>query len=57
MDTPLSPEQSDYAGMIYRSGEHFNDILDFNKLESGKMVLEQRALNLKLHFILEMRRV
>jgi len=52
MDTPLSPEQSDYAGMIYRSGEHLlhliNDILDFNKLESGKMVLEQRALNLKL---------
>ncbi len=43
-DTQLDEEQRDYAGVIRSSGEHLltviNDILDYSKLESGKLMLE-----------------
>jgi PAS domain S-box-containing protein len=44
MDTPLSPEQREYAEIIRTSGDVLlsiiNDILDFSKIEAGKMTLE-----------------
>ena len=45
LDTPLSPEQREYAGTIRNSGELLlgiiNDILDFSKIEAGKLTLEE----------------
>ena len=45
LETPLSPEQREYAETIRNSGETLltiiNDILDFSKIDSGKMELEQ----------------
>lgn len=50
-ETPLTPEQKEYADIIHRSGEGLlnviNDILDFSKIESGKMELEQKDFNLR----------
>lgn len=50
-DTPLSPEQRDYAQIIRNSGESLlgiiNDILDFSKIESGKMELEEKDFDLR----------
>ncbi|WP_289628450.1 histidine kinase dimerization/phospho-acceptor domain-containing protein, partial [Escherichia coli] len=44
MDTPLNPEQRDYAATIRDSGETLltiiNDILDFSKIEAGRMDIE-----------------
>ena len=44
LDTPLSPEQRNYAGVVRESGEALlalvNDILDVSKLEAGKFELE-----------------
>ncbi|MBK8047449.1 MAG: response regulator [Anaerolineales bacterium] len=44
MDTPLSPEQSDYVETIRTGGDTLlsiiNDILDFSKIESGFLELE-----------------
>ncbi len=44
LETPLSPEQRDYASVVRESGEALltviNDILDFSKIEAGKMTLE-----------------
>jgi signal transduction histidine kinase/ligand-binding sensor domain-containing protein/ActR/RegA family two-component response regulator len=55
LDTPLSPEQSEYVGMVKSSAESLlsiiNDILDFSKLEAGKMSLE--AVPFKLRASLE----
>jgi len=52
MQTQLTPDQRDYAETIRVSGELLldviNDILDFSKIESGKMVLEEHHLNLRL---------
>jgi signal transduction histidine kinase/CheY-like chemotaxis protein len=43
-DTPLSPEQSEHVRVIEESGEGLlgviNEILDFSKLESGRVTLE-----------------
>lgn len=50
-DTPLTPEQLEYAKIIRSSGESLlsiiNDILDFSKIESGKMELEQKEFDLR----------
>jgi signal transduction histidine kinase/DNA-binding response OmpR family regulator len=44
LDTQLTPEQRDYAETVRSSGEALleiiNDILDFAKIEAGKLVLE-----------------
>ncbi|MBI3795933.1 MAG: response regulator [Deltaproteobacteria bacterium] len=44
LDTPLTPEQHEYAEAVEHSGEALmtiiNDILDFSKIEAGKIELE-----------------
>jgi signal transduction histidine kinase len=44
-DTPLNDEQRDFADTIRSSGDHLlsviNDILDYSKLESGKLTVEK----------------
>lgn len=44
-ESPLSDEQRDFAQTIRSSGDHLltviNDILDYSKLESGKLQMEQ----------------
>jgi len=44
MDTPLDPEQREFAQTVKTSGENLltiiNDILDFSKIEAGKMRIE-----------------
>ncbi len=44
LDTPLSSEQRDYIDTIRSSGENLlavaNDVLDYSKIESGKLSLE-----------------
>lgn len=44
LKTPLTPTQSDYLQTIERSANNLltiiNDVLDFSKLEAGKLVLE-----------------
>lgn len=51
LDTVLSKEQKDYAYTIQDSGEALlallNDILDFEKIESGKLELERTSFDLK----------
>ncbi len=50
-ETPLNPEQQEYAKVIRHSGEHLlslvNDILDFSKIEAGHLTLEKVAFNLE----------
>jgi signal transduction histidine kinase/CheY-like chemotaxis protein len=51
LDTPLNPEQRDYAETIRVSGDVLltiiNDILDFSKIEAGRMELERRLLDIQ----------
>jgi signal transduction histidine kinase/CheY-like chemotaxis protein len=49
-DTPLNENQKHYIDVIHRSGETLleiiNDILDYSKIEAGKMQLEVAMFNL-----------
>jgi CheY-like chemotaxis protein len=52
LDTPLSPDQLEYAETVRKSGEALlgviNDILDFSKIEAGKMQIESFPFDLRL---------
>ncbi len=53
LETPLSPEQRDFAQTLINSGESLltilNDVLDFSKIEAGKLVLESIDFDLQDH--------
>ena len=55
LDTPLTPEQREYAETVRLSSEHLldivNEILDFSKIEAGKLDLEN--VNFDLHTTVE----
>lgn len=49
--SPLGVEQREYAEIAYRSGDTLlmliNDVLDFSKIESGRMKLEQTPFDVR----------
>ncbi|WP_310552037.1 response regulator [Paenibacillus glufosinatiresistens] len=51
METPLSEEQKEYTDIIRRSADTLvtviNDILDFTKMESGKMEMESQLFEVR----------
>jgi PAS domain S-box-containing protein len=51
LDTELTPEQRQYAGIVRTSGEALlmviNDILDFSKIEARKLTLETTDFDLR----------
>ncbi|MBS1871916.1 MAG: response regulator [Acidobacteria bacterium] len=51
LDTPLSREQADYAGLVKVSAESLltviDDILDFSKVEAGKLALDRAPFGLR----------
>jgi signal transduction histidine kinase/CheY-like chemotaxis protein len=53
LETPLSPEQRDFAQTLINSGESLltilNDVLDFSKIEAGKLTLESIDFDLQDH--------
>jgi len=50
-DSELSPEQREYADTIRRSGDHLltliNDILDYSKLEAGRLEMDDVPFNVR----------
>jgi signal transduction histidine kinase/CheY-like chemotaxis protein/streptogramin lyase len=50
LDTPLSPEQREFIGVVKTSGDALlsliNDILDFSKIEAGKIDLDPADFDL-----------
>lgn len=50
-DTPLSAQQREYVRLLQLSSENLlgllNDILDFNKIEAGKVTLEERGFDIR----------
>ena len=50
-DTPLDKSQAHYLDVIHRSGHSLiqiiNDILDYSKIEAGKLEIEQSQFNLE----------
>ncbi len=50
LDTPLNPEQRDYAESVKKGSDGLltviNDVLDFSKIEAGKIVIHPQPLNL-----------
>lgn len=50
-DTPLSPEQRSYVDVIHTSGEALlgviDDILDFSRIEAGKLELEFSSFSIR----------
>ena len=50
LDTPLTPEQNTYAKAVKTSGDALlsliEELLDYSKIEAGKIDLEQRSFNL-----------
>ena len=52
LDTPLAPQQREYAEIVRGSGEALlalvNDVLDFSKIEAGKLALELVDFDLRL---------
>jgi len=50
VETPLSPEQSEYVRIFQRSGENLlrvvNEVLDFCKIEAGQVEMESVAFEL-----------
>ncbi len=51
LDTPLDPEQREYCHLIRTSGDALltviNDVLDFSKIESGRLDLESYPFDLR----------
>jgi two-component system sensor histidine kinase/response regulator len=51
LNSPLTPRQTDYLKMVLQSGESLlsiiNDVLDFSKVESGKVELEETPLRVR----------
>ena len=51
LQSPLNPEQREYAKTIHDSAESLlrivNDILDFSKIEAGKIHLDKVAVNIR----------
>ena len=51
LETPLNPEQSEYLNTIRKCGDSLlhliSDILDFSKMDSDKLVLEERPFSLR----------
>jgi two-component system, sensor histidine kinase and response regulator len=52
LDTPLTPEQKEYAKTVHQSADHLltiiNDILDYSKIEAGKLTFETIPFDLRV---------
>ena len=52
LDTPLTPEQKEYAKTVHQSADHLltiiNDILDYTKIEAGKLTFETIPFDLRV---------
>ena len=52
LETPLNPEQEEYARTIRKSSESLltilNDILDFSKIEAGKIEIEEMDFDVEM---------